>query len=163
MNRETAEKQLWDDYYRAISESDYDPLTPYHADLYPLANKLNAMLTDIQNRMTCALQVAQDIQDEEPRVETVRNAAKWQGGAVEISLTFGDDIRAVMNIGVSCIHSLFYYNNALVITKTSSYADITAGDSISIIAHGHLDWLRGENHALRQYLAERRAARADLP
>ena len=163
MNRETAEKQLWDDYYRAISESDYDPLTPYHADLYPLANKLNAMLTDIQNRMTCALQVAQDIQDEEPRVETVRNAAKWQGGAVEISLTFGDDIRAVMNIGVSCIHSLFYYNNALVITKTSSYADITAGDSISIIAHGHLDWLRGENHALRQYLAERRAAWADLP
>ena len=163
MNRETAEKQLWDDYCRAISESDYDPLTPYHADLYPLANKLNAMLTDIQNRMTCALQVAQDIQDKEPRVETVRNAAKWQGGAVEISLTFGDNIRAVMNIGVSCIHSLFYYDNALVITKTSSYADITAGDSISIIAHGHLDWLRAENHALQQYLTERRAAQADLP
>lgn len=163
MNRADAEKQLWAGYRRAVRERDYDPLIPYHEDLRPLADKLNAMLADIQNRMTCALQVAQDIQGEEPRVETVRNAAKWQGGAVEISLTFGDDIRAVMNIGVSCIHSLFYYNNALVITKTSSYADITAGDSISIIAHGHLDWLRGENHALRQYLAERRAARADLP
>ncbi|WP_314775053.1 hypothetical protein [Cardiobacterium hominis] len=163
MNRADAEKQLWADYRRALRERDYDPLTPYHADLYPLANKLNAMLTDIQNRMTCALQIAQGIQGEEPRVEAVRNEGKWQGSVVELALTFGNNIRAVMNIGVSGIHSLFYYDSTLVTAKTSRYADITAGDSISIIAHGHLDWLRGENHALQQYLAERRAAQADLP
>ena len=160
MNRADAEKQLWADYCRAISKCDYDPLTPYHADLYSLANKLNAMLADIQNRMTCALQIAQDIQGEEPRV---RNEDKWGGSVVELALTFGNNIRAVMNIGVSGIHSLFYYDSALVTAKTSRYADITAGDSINIIAHGHLDWLRGENHALQQYLAERRAAQADLP
>ena len=163
MNRETAEKQLWADYCRAISKGDYDPLTPYHADLYFLANKLNAMLADIQNRMTCALQIAQDIQGEEPRVEAVRNAAKWQGGAVEIALTFADRARAAMNIGVSSIYSLFDYDNALVTTKTSRYTDMTAGDSIDTLAHQHLEWLRAENRALQQYLAERRAAQADLP
>ena len=167
MNHTAAERQLWADYRRAVRERDYDPLIPYHEDLRPLADKLNAMLTDIQNRMTCALQIAQDICGDEPRVEVVRNAEKWQGGAVEIALTFADRAHAAMNIGVSSVYSLFYYGNdydkALVTTKTSRYADITAGDSISIIAHGHLDWLRGENHALQQYLAERRAAQADLP
>ena len=167
MNRTEAEKQLWAGYRRAVRERDYDPLIPYHADLYPLANKLNAMLTDIQNRMTCALQIAQDICGDEPRVEAVRNTDKWRGGAVEIALTFADRARAAMNIGVSSVYSLFYYgndyDNALVTTKTSRYADITADDSISTLARRHLDWLRAENRALQQYLAERRAAQADLP
>ena len=167
MNRTEAEKQLWAGYRRAIRERDYDPLIPYHDDLRPLADQLNAMLTNIQNRMTCALQIAQDIQGDEPRVEAIRNADKWQGGAVVIALTFADRARAALNIGVSSIYSLFYYGDdydkALVTTKTSRYADMAAGDSISIIAHGHLDWLRVENRALQQYLAERRAAQADLP
>ncbi len=163
MNRADAEKQLWAGFRRAVRERDYDPLLPYHEDLRPLADRLNAMLADIQNRMTCALQIAQDICGGEPRVEAVRNAEKWQGGDVELALAFGNNIRAVMNIGVSSIHSLFYYDNALVTTKTSRYADMTAGDSIDTLAHQHLEWLRAENRALQQYLAERRAAQADLP
>ena len=86
---------------------------------------------------------------------------------MEIALTFADRARAAMNIGVSSVYSLFYYgndyDNALVTTKTSRYADITADDSISTLARRHLDWLRAENRALQQYLAERRAAQADLP
>ena len=167
MNRADAEKQLWAGYRRAVRERDYDPLIPYHEELRPLADKLNAMLADIQNRMTCALQIAQDICGDEPRIEFVRNAEKWQGGAVEIALTFADRAHAAMNIGVSSVYSLFYYGNdydkALVTTKTSRYADMTADDSIDTLARRHLDWLRAENRALQQYLAERRAAQADLP
>mgnify|MGYP000383013534 FL=1 len=67
MNRADAEKQLWTGFRRAVRERDYDPLIPYHEDLRPLADRLNAMLADIQNRMTCALQIAQDICGDEPR------------------------------------------------------------------------------------------------
>ena len=164
MNRADAEKQLWAGFRRAVRERDYDPLIPYHEDLRPLADRLNAMLADIQNRMTCALQIAQDtILGGGPHVEAVRNEKKWQGSVVELALAFGNNIRAVMNIGVSSIHSLFYYDNALVTTKISRYADMTADDSINTLAHRHLGWLRAENLALQQYLAERRAAQADLP
>ena len=167
MNHTAAERQLWADYRRAVQERDYDPLVTGLADLRPLADQLNAVLSAIPNRMSCALRIAQDIQGDEPRVEAVRNAAKWQGGAVEIALTFADRARAALNIGVSSIYSLFYYgndyDNALVTTKTSRYADMTADDSIDTLARRHLDWLRAENRALQQYLAERRAAQADLP
>ena len=167
MNHTAAERQLWADYRRAVQERDYDPLVTGLADLRPLADQLNAVLSAIPNRMSCALRIAQDIQGDEPRVEAVRNAEKWQGGAVEIALTFADRARAAMNIGVSSIYSLFYYgndyDNALVTTKTSRYADMTADDSIDTLARRHLDWLRAENRALQQYLAERRAAQADLP
>lgn len=163
MNRADAEKQLWAGFRRAVQERDYDPLIPYHEDLRPLADRLNAMLADIQNRMTCALQIAQDICGDEPRIESVRNERKWEDSVVELALAFGNNIRAVMNIGVCGIYSLFYYDNALVTTKTSRYADMTADDSIDTLARRHLDWLRAENRALQQYLAERRAAQADLP
>ena len=167
MNHTAAERQLWADFRRAVQERDYDPLVTGLADLRPLADQLNAVLSVIPNRMSYALRIAQDIQGDEPRVEAVRNAEKWQRGAVEIALTFADRARAAMNIGVSSIYSLFYYgndyDNALVTTKTSRYADMTAGDSIDTLAHQHLEWLRAENRALQQYLAERRAAQADLP
>lgn len=167
MNRTEAERRLWADYRRAVRECDYDPLTPFDAVLLPLADQLNAVLADIPDRMTCALRIAQGICGDEPRVEAVRNADKWQGGAVVIALTFADRARAALNIGVSSIYSLFYYGDdydkALVTTKTSRYADMSAGDSIDALAHRHLDWLRAENRALQQYLAERRAAQADLP
>ena len=163
MNRADAEKQLWADYRRALRERDYDPLTPYHADLYPLANKLNAMLTDIQNRMTCALQIAQGIQGEEPRVEAVRNEGKWQGSVVELALTFDNNIRAVMNIGVSGIHSLFYYDSTLVTAKTTADTLAACDYNITALALQHLAWLRGEYQYLQKFLAERRAAQADLP
>ena len=163
MNHTAAERHLWADYRRAVQERDYDPLVTGLADLRPLADQLNAVLSAIPNRMSCALRIAQDIQGDEPRIEAVRNAEKWQGGAVEIALTFADRARAALNIGVSSIYSLFYYDGALMTTKTSRYADMTAGDSIDTLAHQHLEWLRAENRALQQYLAERRAAQADLP
>ena len=160
---------------RAPQSGRFPHLPPQNAQVGPNSMTIftygrelyDAMLADIQNRMTCALQIAQDICGDEPRVEAVRNAEKWQGGAVEIALTFADRAHAAMNIGVSSVYSLFYYGNdydkALVTTKTSRYADMTADDSIDTLARRHLDWLRAENRALQQYLAERRAAQADLP
>ena len=167
----TAETLLWRDFDEAIDERFCFELKAQHPELQDLAEKLNSFLLSVDKRegrlMMTALQLAQTINAEsaEPNVVEVRNEI-WPTGAVILELSYVDHGRAVMNIGAYSIHSSSYYRDTLISEKRNLYTPDTLAAcdySITTLALRHLAWLRSENHHLQKFLAERRAAQADLP